>query len=372
MSSHVKHNRFFLKLLGLSIALHGVIGVVFLQGSPEKNTKVDKKQVVVTLARPPERRAVPKKEPEPAEMPEKLLEEKPPLEQEEAHQVVHNAEEFASNNQNKDLNLKGKPAIGGGTGSEKEQLAEVKDEKSAQEANDGSDVSSDGSEGLAVDESNKSPDQDSDPLSVLKEVVTTASQSAPIFSPYGADKLEIAETELIDNAQGSRAQLDGSNFDISALPEDRELEIPLEILDGIGNLELLSDSELSDALVEQPFSEKESNELKLVNRYLKRMNEQVLSFWINPYQGNQMLKGIIKVELNTKGYLVHSFIYRSSGHRLLDISVLDAIRAVPRFEVPENEIITRQYYSNLSFHYSSKDEETELMPFEQEPDQATN
>ena len=139
-----------------------------------------------------------------------------------------------------------------------------------------------------------------------------------------------------------------------------------EYLAGIGNLELLSDGELSDTIVEQPFSETEASEIQLVNRYLQRMNKQVLAFWINPYKGNKMHRGIIKVELNTNGYLEQAFIYRSSGNTLLDISVLDAIRAVPRYEVPENEIITRRYYTNLSFHYSSIEEETELMPFEQD------
>ena len=375
MSSHVKYNRFFFKLLGLSLALHGVIIFLFIQGLPEKNTLVDKRQVVVTLAQPPEKAPIPKAEPNEIQedpIAEQPIVEEPLLKQEEAHQVVHNSDEFASNNQNKDLSLEGKPTTGGGTGSKEEQLSESKEESDAQEANDASEVSSDSVEELVAEESGESSSQDNDQLAVLKEVVTSENESAPIFFPYGAEKMDFSQHELVDNQQGSNAQLDDSNFDINALPEDEELEIPLDILDGVGNLELLSDNELSDALVEQPFSEKESNELKLVNRYLARMNEQVLSFWVNPYQGSQMLKGIIKVELDVSGNLVHSFIYRSSGHRLLDISVLDAIRAVPRFEVPDSEIITRQYYSNLSFHYSSKDEETELMPFEEEPGQTTN
>lgn len=355
--------------------MHGVIILLFIQGLPEKNTPVDKKQVVVTLAQPPEQGPLPKAEPNVIKedpIAEQPIVEEPLIDQEEAHQVVHNADEFASNNQNKDLSLDGKPTTGGGTGSKEEQLAESKEGSNTQEANDASEVPPDSSEELVAEGPGESLGQDNDQLTVLKEIVTSENESAPVFFPYGAEKMDFSQNELVDNVQGSSSQLDGSSFDINALPEDKELEIPLEILDGIGNLELLSDNELSDALVEQPFSEKESSELKLVNRYLARMNEQVLSFWVNPYQGGQMLKGIIKVELDVSGNLVHSFIYRSSGHRLLDISVLDAIRAVPRFEVPESEIITRQYYSNLSFHYSSKDEETELMPFEEEPDQATN
>ena len=143
-----------------------------------------------------------------------------------------------------------------------------------------------------------------------------------------------------------------------------EIEIPSEFLNNVGNMQLLSDISLRDAEVQQPYSEKRSKELALANKYLARMNKQVQKFWINPYKGGRMFRGIIKVELNVNGYLENVRIYRTSGHHLLDISVMDAIRAVPRFDVPDNEIITNRYYRNMSFHYSSIEAKTELMPFE--------
>ena len=195
-------------------------------------------------------------------------------------------------------------------------------------------------------------------------------QDSPSKSSVVTDLAGIGiEKESSPNTVGDAEQ--GAESEINFIPPE-ELKIPPEFLGNLGNMELLQENDLGNAFVEDPFSDKESKELKLVNRYLRRFTEQIYEFLVNPYQGSKPYDGIIRFELDTKGYLIHSFIYRSSGHRLLDISVLDAIRAVPRFEVPESEIITRQYYSNLSFHYSSKDEETELMPFEEEPGQATN
>jgi hypothetical protein len=163
----------------------------------------------------------------------------------------------------------------------------------------------------------------------------------------------------------------GENFsrethNIDTLPEVdvADLETPGEGEQAEGNLNMLTDPQLREVGVEQPFSEKESEELRVVNLILERMNRQVIEHWVNPYKGGKMYRGVIKVELDADGYLRDAFVYHQSGLVLLDISVLDAIRAVKRFDVPDNKVIAERYYSNLSFHYSSLDEKPEMMPFE--------
>ena len=116
--------------------------------------------------------------------------------------------------------------------------------------------------------------------------------------------------------------------------------------------------------MQQPYSEKRGKELVLLNKYLARMNKQVLKFWVNPYKGRRVFQGIIKFELSVNGYLEGARIYRASGHHLLDISAMDAIRAVPRFHVPDDKVITNRYYRSMIFEYSSIKIKTELMPFE--------
>lgn len=149
-----------------------------------------------------------------------------------------------------------------------------------------------------------------------------------------------------------------------------DLETPGEGEQAQGNLNMLSDPQLREVGVEQPYSEQQSEELRLVNRILERMNQQVIQYWVNPYKGGHIYRGVIKVELDENGYLRDAYVYHPSGLVLLDISVLDAIRAVKRYEVPENKILAERYYSNLSFHYSSIDEKPELMPFEREASKA--
>ncbi|KZZ60204.1 hypothetical protein A3762_15685 [Oleiphilus sp. HI0125] len=205
-----------------------------------------------------------------------------------------------------------------------------------------------------------------------REALSTINKEARVDLAGNKTKQEDDSSGVSDNI-GSGEELDtndssgeaeiGAESDIAFIPPE-ELKIPPEFLGNLGNMELLEENDLGNAYVEDPFSEQESKEFKVVNRYLKRFTEQVYEYWVNPYQGAKLFKGVIKLELDTSGYIVNAFIFKSSGHRLLDISALDAIRAVPRYEVPDNPVITERYYTNLSFYYSSIEEKTELMPFE--------
>jgi outer membrane biosynthesis protein TonB len=159
---------------------------------------------------------------------------------------------------------------------------------------------------------------------------------------------------------------DGSGFTTKIQPEPPNLDIPSDFLDRNGNLELLGEDALRDKVVLHPFSRKKNEELTLANKYLQRMNRQVRKHWSNPYKGGRLYAGIIRVKINIEGYLEDVWVYRSSGLPYLDESVISAIKAVKRFEVPDDEIIVARYYSRMSFHYTSIEGETELMPFEKD------
>lgn len=348
MQNTRQQNSAFLRLLLVSALLHGSAVVAYLFSAKTSEVAPQKQTVNVQLMRQPPEPPAPPPQSLPKETPEVVEREQAPKPEE--HMPTHNGEEFSSNNQDK--TVEGKVVAGGGNLKPDERLKKSETAANAE----------------PQPHPPEKPELNAD-QPIAEEDVSKATELVSTTGDSFTSSMPSAEVESVDesSSEGLRQEsLSAEEFSVDALPTLEELAIPNEFLDGIGNLELLSDGELSDTIVEQPFSESESKELKLVNRYLERMNKQVLAFWINPYQGNTQHRGIIKVELSADGYLENAFIYRSSGHRLLDISVLDAIRAVPRYEVPDNKIITARYYTNLSFHYSSIEEKTELMPFEQE------
>lgn len=145
-----------------------------------------------------------------------------------------------------------------------------------------------------------------------------------------------------------------------------DLETPGEGEQALGNLNMLTDPQLREVGVEQPFSEKESEELRVANMILERITRQIRQHLVNPYKGEKNYRGVVIFKLDRDGYLQDAYVYRSSGLILLDISVLDAIRAVKRYDVPSNKIIAERYYSSIAFEYSTNSSKFELMPFERD------
>jgi len=352
-------------LLLLSMLIHGsVVGVLMLSDPiypRETKSVTDTVSIKLSQRSSPSKPEPAPETPEPPKdtaEPEALESTTDTVEQEAIHAPTHNSDSFASNNQ--DENIEGKVVAGGGNKADKRSLARsdapTPNTKQTPLEKHLIEVSS-------KPETHKIPEK-------ARDIVTTNGPSASQTNIGEADSFkegveseEAADHNSLADAMGlSGAQQ--SQYEIDVEPTDSELEIPGEYLTGLGNLEILSDGQLSEAIVEQPFTEEQSNELKLVNKYLARMSAQVKEFWINPYKGNKKLKGIIKLELSPTGDLLQAYVFRSSGHSLLDVSVLDAIRAVPRYDVPNNQIIAQRYYTNLSFYYSSIEDETELMPFE--------
>jgi TonB C terminal len=339
-----KQKRTFRLLTLLSLMLHVGLYTAFMAFRQPTPTPTEPKSDTVSVKlRQAPKEILPKQIPS-EERQEEIVEQEVAPEQ---HLPASTSEQFASDNQEDQTQTE---IVAGGGEASKEPKEEVALGES--EVIDDKNLAPTLTEELLVEDVQKSP---------VRELVSTVGSSDLRSTIKDEKKVENAGADAL--AEMIRRQEGRAKGSDKAL--DEELSIPKEYLEGYGNLALLSDMELREADVPQPFSEKKAKELELANKYLARMNAQVMNFWVNPYSGNKMIRGIIKVELGVDGYLRNATVYRSSGNTLLDISVLDAIRSVPRYDVPEDEVITARYYTNLSFHYSSLEERPELMPFEE-------
>jgi len=377
----------YLALLLVSLLIHVLLlGLYVFFLDDDIDQEKSGKTFHVTLRENPQEESFPEKpeEPKPEEpKPEETKPEEPKPEepkpeevakkQEEAEQEpspLDNADEMATNNQ--DQNEKG--MVVGGSESRPEKELESAKQTALDKQIDGQTKLSNEVDltELKETETQNTVQSEKEPVQAQETILSESTQASELpqeFVPSYFDVLD-SEGEAFDE-QGltEPSYLDafaGYEDEIGESDESKENQDILD-LNTPGNIMMLADNQLSDVNVPQPFSEKKSKELKLANKFLKRMNKQVMSIWINPYKGNRILLGIIKIELNTQGHLINSYVYRESGDKILDVSVLDAIRAVRRFEVPENAIIAERYYRNLKFHYSSVEQEIELMPFETTP-----
>jgi hypothetical protein len=380
-----QHQRRYLVLLFISLALHILVYLLFLL-FPKEATKKEEQSFQVTLRQEPKNEETLVEESPQQPIPvEELEEEKPedlesenPKPEEIAKQEdvisqepspIDNADEMSTNNQEQEVEGK---VLGGGLISKEKEIETIKQlsleqaiDKPAKLIQEVDVIELNKPETVIQEEKVKE-------IEPAPELLTSKSsqaleQSNEIIPSY-LDPIKNNTEEALKQGQIEPSYLEvlsgaieevGENFENVEVDSSIDLSTP-------GNILMLADAQLSKVAVPQPFSKSKSKELKLVNQYIKRMNKQVMEFWINPYRGNKKLMGIIKIELNTQGYLVNSYVYRESGDKILDISVLDAIKAVRRFEVPANSIITERYYQNLNFHYSSIKQEIELMPFETE------
>lgn len=128
-----------------------------------------------------------------------------------------------------------------------------------------------------------------------------------------------------------------------------------------GNVSMLDDSQLSETEVEQPFSEKESESLRMRNLIRARNTREIMKHFVNPYKGGKIYKGVIIYDLHKNGYLQKAYVYIPSGLDSLDDAMLDAIRAVERFEVSDDPKSLSNYHE-----YTTNKIISESMPFERE------
>ncbi len=109
--------------------------------------------------------------------------------------------------------------------------------------------------------------------------------------------------------------------------------------------------QLSETKSKQVFSENKSDKLKMQNLYLKRMMQQITEKLITPRKAVREGRGTIGIVLNGEGYLVNATITQSSGDFVLDLSVMEAIKRVHRYEVPDAIAVAEQYYTQLTIRY---------------------
>lgn len=108
----------------------------------------------------------------------------------------------------------------------------------------------------------------------------------------------------------------------------------------------------SETKSKQVYSENHSEKLKMQNRYLERMMKQITNNLIPPRKPVRPGRGAISLVLGSDGYLVDAKIAESSGDFTLDLSVLEAIKRVHRFEVPSSERVASKYYTKLIIRYN--------------------
>lgn len=136
----------------------------------------------------------------------------------------------------------------------------------------------------------------------------------------------------------------------------------------IGNYQFLTETELDNAFVKDPFNEKKGKELKLINIYIKEISDIILANWTNPLSPSQIKEGAsvkIRIELNKNGFLESPRIYLQSRFPALDQSLMAAIKSSMshQFNIPQSYL---EKYAYLTLSWSSDGSEYELMPFEKD------
>ncbi|WP_250657871.1 cell envelope integrity protein TolA [Alkalimarinus coralli] len=101
----------------------------------------------------------------------------------------------------------------------------------------------------------------------------------------------------------------------------------------------------------QVFSEKQSDKVKMQNLYLARMMKQITENLVQPRKPVRPGRGTIHIVLGSDGYLMDAKISKSSGDFVLDLSVMEAIKRVHRFEVPASRKVAEKYYQRLVIRY---------------------
>jgi outer membrane biosynthesis protein TonB len=354
----------------ISILLHLIAYLLWLYIKPDEAIVPSGKTITVNLSS--SKQDIKKEELETLEKPLEEPEPEPELEPElsatEQMMPVDTADKFSSNNQNDQSQTN---IVFGQESAEKmgEQL--LKQEAASQEKNKETAI-----QNKKALSNLKEQAETSKTLTKFDKKIERKSISSTENSGVVLPKKQLIESENNLDSDGDSNDIASSvsptyyDYFSGILEQEGELFSEAEIVNDVayapGNIALLADGEMSEVVVEQPFSDLESKELRLANEFLDRMNKQVLAVWENPYKGQHLYRGVVKLELDENGYLQDVYIYKASGHPVLDSSVINSIRAVVQFHVPENKILANRYYTNLRFYYSSIENKTELMPFQKE------
>jgi outer membrane biosynthesis protein TonB len=115
----------------------------------------------------------------------------------------------------------------------------------------------------------------------------------------------------------------------------------------------LLDNQLEDAVVHSPYTEDEERVARWYDEVYQRLEEQVKTIWRQP-KSHPHFRGEIRLDLNIDGRLQDAWIHLPSGDRTLDNSALQAIRSVPRYDLPHLAELAR-YYQHLRFTYQGEE-----------------
>lgn len=115
------------------------------------------------------------------------------------------------------------------------------------------------------------------------------------------------------------------------------------------------DSGKDDAMVQSALDKAEEEKARWRNMVLKRISEQITFVWVKPDGTRPSQSGVIRMNVDSEGYLEGAWVYRPSGNALLDASILRAIRSVWHFQIPKSDTLNR-YYRQLEFHYQGGNE----------------
>ncbi|WP_198342991.1 energy transducer TonB family protein [Oleiphilus messinensis] len=200
---------------------------------------------------------------------------------------------------------------------------------------------------------------------VNEEKIPAASQQKQV-SASGRKSNPGSEIEALIRSGRERMDSTPQEFAETAKKPESKLKIPDEFREKMGNMELLDDVSLKETTVMEPYSQLEAKKLQMVNRYLEKMQKQIVARWKKPNKEFPKLRGIIKFQLDKNGYLEDADIFVGSGDVELDVSALDAVRSVIRYAVPENQSIVNRYYRSLKWYFSSHEREIEEMVFVEE------
>lgn len=183
------------------------------------------------------------------------------------------------------------------------------------------------------------------------EDTPVAGETAPTQTHVNAEdnKTRIAEGQPDKTEKAAARPQVTSKQATASVPEKQEKKPQAP-----QGMKSLSDQELAGARAGSQVSEIERRRIQMVNHFLARMQVQVDERFRKPLDARAFEEGVISFELDPSGYLLSARIVQSSGNTRLDASALQAIRAVPRFEVPDSPIVAARYYRHLTFRYTGE------------------
>lgn len=163
-----------------------------------------------------------------------------------------------------------------------------------------------------------------------------AETPTPQFTQQAKPETQTADEKKLKALQG----IFGQEVEISSSNDEKTQNELSEVEDDI----------LNDSNVENPLNELEEEKARWFNEVLKRITEQISYIWIKPDGISKKSWGVIRMNLDSQGYLLSAWVHLPSGSRALDNSALLAIRGVIRYQIPESSKLSR-YYRNIEFQY---------------------